>query len=535
MGEPAYILEPGTGADVISVGEPEFFAPADTSLLDALLGEYRQAREHIGTVAAFMGSSEMQRAAEFFFAACEDRFARFVPSISKIFDAAAATRALDARYWDRALDLTDVRDHMPAARRREWHERIKAMDTPEFTEENARATLESLLAQRANYLAERVDGIFQGLSGEHVTNRPEGFSKRMIIDSVFMYDTLAIGWKADLIHDLRSVIAKLMGRDQPYHQATSHALASARRNPGEWHRVDGGAFRLRVYKKGTAHIEVHPEIAWRLNRILAYLHPAAIPESHRRQPKHRVSTREHRLFDRPIAFAVLKLIDGGRFDTQRRTLTLGYEWSEADKHLRQRVSQVLQAIGGAEVSGGVFAFDYDASEVIGELLVLGAIPDRQSYQYYPTPRWLAEQMVELAEIGEQDRCLEPSAGQGAIAGLMPAGRTVCVEASPLHCRVLTSRGLDVCQADFLRWGETRQFDVICMNPPFSEGRAKAHLEHAAKLLAPGGRLVAVLPASLAGKNLLPGLSTSYSSVYDGAFCHASVSVVVLTARKPALA
>lgn len=511
----------------------EFFAPANTSLLDILLGQYRQTRGHIEAVAAFMEGKDMSAAAGFFLAACEERFTHRTPSAADLFNAEEAVKALDAHYWARALDLTDVREYMPAARRWEWAECIRAHKTPEFAEATVKATLESLLAKRLDFLAERVDGIFIGLSGEHVTNRPEGFSKRMIVAGVFEHYALITGRNADLIHDLRAVIAKLVGRDHPYIRATRSALYRMRETPGEWHALDGNALRVRLYKKGTAHLEVHPEIAWQLNRILAHLHPAAIPARHRRRPARRTRTREIRLIDQPIPFAVLERIDEARYSaSDGHVLTLSYQWTWTDKHLRRSVADVIQAIGGVDGGDGVFRFDYDASGVIGELLSLGAIPDRRSHQYYPTPRWLAEEVVRLADIGETDLCLEPSAGQGAIAELMPADRTLCIEISALHCRVLAAKGYKAHEKDFLHWGGGQRFDVICMNPPFSEGRAKTHLERAAELLAPGGRLVAVLPASLAGKDLLPGMNFTCSSVYDGAFAHASVSVVILAATKP---
>ena len=78
---------------------------------------------------------------------------------------------------------------------------------------------------------------------------------------------------------------------------------------------------------------------------------------------------------------------------------------------------------------------------------------------------------------------------------MPTDQTICVEISPLHCRVLEAKGLTVEQADFIKWAEitNQRFDKVVMNPPFSEGRAKAHVESAATLVNMGGRLVAILP------------------------------------------
>jgi hypothetical protein len=61
----------------------------------------------------------------------------------------------------------------------------------------------------------------------------------------------------------------------------------------------------------------------------------------------------------------------------------------------------------------------------------------------------------------------------------------------------------------------------------------AHVEAAARLLAPGGRLVSVLPSGQRGKELLAGLQHDWSRQFDDAFAGASVSVAILAATRPA--
>lgn len=136
----------------------------------------------------------------------------------------------------------------------------------------------------------------------------------------------------------------------------------------------------------------------------------------------------------------------------------------------------------------------------------------------------------MAQIGPHDTCLEPSAGTGGLADFLPQDRTVCIEISKLHCQVLAAKGYRVNQVDFLSWGgAARYYNRIVMNPPFSEGRWQAHLEHAAILLASGGRLIAILPASAKGKDVLPGWTMEWSRVFDREFAGTSVSVVILAA------
>ena len=131
-------------------------------------------------------------------------------SAAQMFGKEGAVAALDAAYWAKAMALTDVYDAMPQKRREEWNEAIREHKTPAFEEETVRATLEDLLMSRSRFFAERVDGIFRALSGEHVTNAPQGFGKRMILTGItsHYYAHERVGY----INDLRAVIARFMGR-----------------------------------------------------------------------------------------------------------------------------------------------------------------------------------------------------------------------------------------------------------------------------------------------------------------------------------
>lgn len=327
------------------------------------------------------------------------------------------------------------------------------------------------------------------------------------------------GWTnhdmSGFIQDLRQVIAKFMGRDEPRWRVTDDALQEARIRHGEWLVMDGGALRVRAYLKGTAHLEVHLEMAWRLNCILAHLYPMAIPPQFRQKPKKKL--KDFTLMEKPLPFAVLAVLSGlkaeyhtpirrNKWDDPTPPLTTNpfnrrFDWRDEDKAIRGQAGKVLEMIGGVLIKAGphkninIWEFDYDPSRVLGEIVASGCIPDYQSHQFYPTPESLAERAVCEAEIQPGEKCLEPSAGIGNIAILMPADQTCCVEISTLHYRVLEAKGLTVEQADFIKWAQStnKRFDKVVMNPPFSEGRAKAHVESAASLVNRGGRLVAILP------------------------------------------
>lgn len=528
-----------------------FFAPASSDLVDSLVGQYKQLRIDIEMMSELINSHHSS-VYHFLNGNRNDR-ERCFRGVAEIFKSEGAIASLNSEFWQKALNMTDVYEYMPNNRRKEWNEQIMEMKTPDFEEETVRPTIMDLLNSRQKFFSERVDGIFRALSGEHVTNRPEGFGKRMILSRVFSEH----GWTnhdmAGYIQDLRQVIAKFMGRDEPRWRATDDSLQEARCRHGEWLMLDGGALRVRAYLKGTAHLEVHPDMAWRLNCILAHLYPQAIPPQFRQKPKKKL--KDFVLMNKPLSFAVLEVLAGlkaerhtpiqlNRWNEPTQPLTTNpfnrrFDWRDEDKAIRGQAGKILETIGGVLIKAGahkninIWEFDYDPARVLGEIIASGCIPDHQSHQFYPTPESLAELAVSEADIQPGDQCLEPSAGTGNLAELMPAGQTHCVEISSLHCRVLEAKGLTVEQADFIKWADTtpRRFDKVVMNPPFSEGRAKAHVEAAASLVNHRGRLIAILPGGMRNKDILPGWTCSWSNLIENEFEGTGVSVVMLKADR----
>lgn len=533
----------------------EFFAPAATDLIDSLISQYQRERHQVHQVVEFTRPESLGGVIQYFIDGNQDRRDRFTGTVAKLFNEEGAIGALNASYWRRALDMTDVLDFMPTKRREEWFESIEKQDTPDFEDATVRATLGTLMAQRMDFLAEKVDGIFRALSRTHVTNRPEAFAKRMILTGVTNDYGGHARTQTGHVNDLRQIIAKFMQRDEPMWQASNRLVEIARRDfRGQWLDVDGGAMRVRCYLNGNAHLEIHPDIAWRLNQILAHLHPMAIPSEFRTAPKRK--QREYALMERPLPFAVLDILgemqsvrtapierrfgepDIPPVTTNPHSLEFGYGLAK-DKHVMGQAAQVLESIGGVrctDKSSAWWEFDYPAKRVINQIVVSGVVPDHQSHQFFPTPQGLAERAIELAGIEEHHRCLEPSAGTGALADLMPS--PLCVEVSALHCQVLEAKGFKVLEVDFVWWFDEPEiggedgprFDRILMNPPFSQGRWQAHTEAAAGLLAPGGRLVAILPSSAQGKFHLPGMACRWDGPHDNQFAGASVSVSILIAE-----
>ena len=512
--------------------EPSY-ALADSDAIDLMVAEREQAVTAIRSLSAVMADARASAVLGYFIEAeshgvqtdaemAERGFRspqhrRDSVRVERLFMAEPAIKVLDARMWKKAIELTDVRSLMPAADRNAWDESITNCTTIPFTEDAVRSTINGLMAQRKEFFAHKIDGVFKALSGEHVTNRPGGFHTRMILANMFSEWASVNYHRAEYVQDLIFAVSKFMGLPDPRHDAAKIMLANVRKaGTGEWHRVMGGAMRVRVYLKGTAHIEIHPEMAAKLNQMLHHLYPAAIPPAERSKPKK--VAKEWGLIQRPLPWEVLDALASLRWV---RACTCEFSYGHSDA-VKKEAGTVLLSIG-AVATGDGYQFDYHPGEIIAQIVASGVVPDQQSHQFYPTPEHIAARVVELAEIAPGMAVLEPSAGNGDIAALVPG--IECIEISQLRCDVLRSRGLNVTQGDFLQ--VNGQWDRIVMNPPFSEGRWQAHAQHAYDCLAPGGRMVAVLPVSAKGKAIAP--NCEFHEIYD--FPGTSIQVVLMTANK----
>lgn len=134
-------------------------------------------------------------------------------------------------------------------------------------------------------------------------------------------------------------------------------------------------------------------------------------------------------------------------------------------------------------------------------------PDTDAF--FPTPRNLTRQMVRAAELTAGMSILEPSAGLGDIIAEITWTeqdyRIDCFEAHWGRAAEVADRFAGKCRmlcCDFLSVDPAAEgakpYDRILMNPPFTRGLDAVHVLHAARFLAPGGRLVAIMSDAISG-------------------------------------
>ena len=115
------------------------------------------------------------------------------------------------------------------------------------------------------------------------------------------------------------------------------------------------------------------------------------------------------------------------------------------------------------------------------------------FDFFPTPKSVAQRMVSEADVQDGMSVLEPSAGTGNIADAIKEEgvKPDVVELSSELSEVLKAKGYNLVATDFMEYSG-KKYDRIIMNPPFSNGLDGDHVKHAYDLLNPGGRIVAIV-------------------------------------------
>ena len=171
--------------------------------------------------------------------------------------------------------------------------------------------------------------------------------------------------------------------------------------------------------------------------------------------------------------------------------------------LVEKVNLLLADYYGATLGAGADVADVQHAPKTGVA---------KNFGFFETPEAVRREVYERAGIllgadmaygrkPERLAILEPSAGLGALAEKAARGGhdVTCYEIQSSHVEALRKAGCyrAVRHADFINVGTgCERFDVVIMNPPFDGGRDIDHVTHAMKFLKPGGKLAAVMSASV---------------------------------------
>lgn len=183
---------------------------------------------------------------------------------------------------------------------------------------------------------------------------------------------------------------------------------------------------------------------------------------------------------------------------------------QLDRKVYEAVNKTLERIGGKwnrKAKGHTFD-EENPQEFLRLILETGEMPPKNPTAFYPTPLVLAARIVEHIPMNAQ-RILEPSAGTGNIARALReqcqqqgiSAHIACCEILPRFQEKLREQEFTVVAEDFLAYQPEHTYDLVVMNPPFSMANDTlayvAHVLHAWEVLAPGGKLIAIVPAGFA--------------------------------------
>lgn len=165
------------------------------------------------------------------------------------------------------------------------------------------------------------------------------------------------------------------------------------------------------------------------------------------------------------------------------------------------VKKKLEGIGGKwnrKAKG--FVFSSDPSELLGRVKEGEKINLKKDFQFFETPFEIAKQIVNLAEIEIGHSVLEPSAGKGRLIDEIPRGAHVdCYELMPQNYDHLKEcfhdmpmQNVNLIGRDFLEANESKKYDRIVANPPFTKNQDIIHVFKMFRMLKNGGRLVSVM-------------------------------------------
>ena len=125
---------------------------------------------------------------------------------------------------------------------------------------------------------------------------------------------------------------------------------------------------------------------------------------------------------------------------------------------------------------------------------------KKEYQFFPTPKEIVEQMIEMVDWDNRPYVLEPSFGTGNILFEIPHEKCAKVYGSELNpdmfertkLKAYTIENIELANIDFLEVNGV--FDVIIANPPFTKLQSIKHFNHMVELLNPNGQLVCIVPS-----------------------------------------
>ena len=220
---------------------------------------------------------------------------------------------------------------------------------------------------------------------------------------------------------------------------------------------------------------------------------------------HILTVLQQATFNEPYAIILNGELDRKTYtDTNKLLESIGLKWN---RKLKAHVSSE------------------DVSEKWYNMIDTGEWVDVQKeYQYFPTPKEIVQQMIDVVNWNNVESCLEPSFGTGNILKEFPLMTDITVYGCELNTDMFNKtikevgnlENVELFNMDFLDFNKS--VDCIIANPPFTKLQSIKHFNHMVELLNPNGQLVCILPYGDYDKNSSIKLRQEFAKFVDDNNC-----------------
>lgn len=336
---------------------------------------------------------------------------------------------IDGRVWDSVIHSTELNHLMDKKAKADLRQQLMT-DAPEFTEENAYATIEHFAAEAGMIFRRGIAEMFSNLDRRFRSHSGWKIGSRVILDRMFDEN----GWwnyhrdHRSTLQDIERTFLILDGRKPVADYAgIVGQLENERRLDGHGARqteVESEFYTIRIFKNGNAHLWFRrDDLVTKANRMIGEYYGEVIPEE-----------RKHE--------------DDGGLHEPKREMAKNFGFFPTPDALAERTIDVAS----------LYSRD-------GVLKVLE--PSAGTGQ-------LARRAVMAGAAVDCIECQPHLANDLKAAGIY--GRVTCSDFLALNPRT------------------TGLYDRVIMNPPFDRERDIDHVMHALKFLNDGGLLVAIMSA-----------------------------------------
>ena len=188
-----------------------------------------------------------------------DFFSGYLPDIEKL------NREIDRKAWRKLISVTGFGQIFDAVAMDDFDKALNN-NPPEFTEDNALATIEHLSTDAETMFNRGLVSIFKRLSREYKSHSAFKVQKKMIIKNLRGWSGVAHD-KTDMINDLDRVLCGLTSREYKPYELAGKMTYALLKHSGEY---EDNYITCKFYKNGNAHIVIKDQcLIDRINDIIA--------------------------------------------------------------------------------------------------------------------------------------------------------------------------------------------------------------------------------------------------------------------------